>query len=591
MGKSRSRFFCFYIGMFRGILALRVTYAHLIAVPREGLFIMTDNRIPPTQSAYAYQLLIKGLLQSPLVNAPEQEIVYRGELRYTYRELHERICRLAGALKKLGVKPGDTVAVMDWDSHRYLECFFAVPMIGAVLHTINVRFSPEQILFTIDHAEDDVLMVNSEFLPLIEQIRGRIDAVKTYIMLHDNGPLPATTIPFDGEYENLLAAAPSHMDFPDFDENSRATTFYTTGTTGLPKGVYFSHRQLVLHTMSVLAALGTSSVQGRFHRDDVYMPITPMFHVHAWGLPYAATTMGIKQVYPGRYVPDHLLELIAREKVTFSHCVPTMLHMLLKAPVSTRIDLSNWKVIIGGASMSKALCLEAMKRGIDLFTGYGMSETCPILTLAHLKPEMLAREPAAQAEVRCKTGLPLPLVNLRIVDGELRDLPWDGRSTGEIVVRSPWLTQGYLKDHKNSERLWEGGWLHTSDVANIDPQGYVRITDRTKDVIKIGGEWISSLELEDILLHHGAVGEAAVIGQPDERWGERPLALVVPKPECRDQISEKSLQHYVREYADKGHVSKQVVLLRVRFVEAIDKTSVGKINKVALREKYLTQVE
>jgi fatty-acyl-CoA synthase len=548
---------------------------------------MTDVRKLGTDSAHDPQLLIKQLIHTPVVNAPDQEIVYRDLHRYSYRELYGRICRLANVLVSLGVKAGDTVAVMDWDSNRYLECFFAVPMIGAVLHTINVRLSPEQILYTIDHAEDDVLLVNGEFLPILEQIRGRIDTVRQYILLNDEPTVPETHLDFTGEYEALLAAADATFDFPDFDENSRATTFYTTGTTGMPKGVFFSHRQLVLHTLGVIATLGTSVSQGRFHREDVYMPITPMFHVHAWGLPYVATTMGVKQVYPGRYMPDHLLELIAREKVTFSHCVPTILHMLLKSPYSAKVDLSQWKVIIGGASMSKALCLDALKRGIDLFTGYGMSETCPILTFSQLLPEMIADGPEAQAEIRCKTGMPLALVDLRIVDTEMNDVPRDGKSSGEIVVRTPWLTQGYLKDHRTSEKLWEGGWLHTCDVANIDAKGYVKITDRTKDVIKIGGEWVSSLELEDILAHHPAVSEVAVIGLPDERWGERPLALVMVKPDIKEKVTEKSLQHHVHEYADKGMISKQVVLLKVRFVEMIDKTSVGKVSKVTLREKYL----
>ena len=547
---------------------------------------MTDTLIPRTESAYGYPLLIKNLLLSSLSTCADQEIVYRGLIRFTYRTLGERIRRLADTLTRLGVRPGDTVAVMDWDSHRYLESFFAVPMIGAVLHTINIRLSPEQILYTIDHAEDDVLLVNSDFLPLIEQIKGRIDTVKQYVLLTDEAALPSTHLSFAGEYEELLASASPDFDFPDFDENTRATTFYTTGTTGLPKGVYFSHRQLVLHTMGVMAALGTSAVHGRFHRGDVYMPITPMFHVHAWGLPYIATCLGVKQVYPGRYVPDHLLDLIAQEKVTFSHCVPTILHMLLKAPHIDRIDLSGWKVIIGGSVMTRALCLEAMGRGIDLFTGYGMSETCPILTLAHLTPEMLQEEPGVQAELRCKTGLPVPLVDLRIVNERFEDVPRDGRSTGEIVVRAPWLTQGYLKDHRMSEKLWEGGYLHTNDVATIDSRGYVKITDRTKDVIKVAGEWVSSLELEDIIGHHPTVAEAAVIGLPDARWGERPLALVVTKPEFRDKVAEKVLLQHIREYADKGLVTKQVVLLRFRFVESIDKTSVGKINKVALRERY-----
>ncbi len=546
---------------------------------------MSDSRIAcSTPSAYDYQLLIKNMLLCPVVYAPDQEIVYRGTFRYTYRELHQRVKKLANALTSLGVKPGDTVAVMDWDSHRYLECFFAVPMIGAVLHTINVRLSPEQILYTIDHAEDDVLLVNTEFLPILEQIRGRIDTVKCYVLLNDEAEPPTSTIRFAGEYEELLTAALPDFDFADFDESTRATTFYTTGTTGLPKGVYFSHRQLVLHTMGMLAVMGSVMDHGRIHRQDVYMPITPMFHVHAWGMPYVATMLGIKQVYPGRYVPDLLLELVEKEKVTFSHCVPTILHMLFKHPHAQRIDLSGWKLIIGGAAMSRALCVEALGRGIDVFTGYGMSETCPILTLSHLTPEMLELSPEEQAAIRCRTGRSLPLVDLKVVDASLRELPRDNVSSGEIVVRAPWLTQGYLKDHKASERLWEGGWLHTGDVAVRDESGSVRITDRTKDIIKVAGEWVSSLELEDIIAHHRGVAEVAVIGVPDEKWGERPLALVIARPDSG--LTEKDVSHHVKEYADKGLVNKQVVLLKVRLVDAIEKTSVGKVSKVALRATH-----
>lgn len=545
---------------------------------------MPEFTVPRTPSAHDYQLLIKNILFSPVEYAPEQEIVYRGSFRYSYRELRQRVQRLAGALTALGVKAGDTVAVMDWDSHRYLECFFAVPMIGAVLHTINVRFSPEQILYTIDHAEDDVLLVNGEFLPILEQIRGRMDTVKNFVLLNDETAAPTSTIPFAGEYESLLAASAPVFDFAEFDENTRATTFYSTGTTGMPKGVYFSHRQLVLHTMAAVGVLGSAQGHSRIHRQDVYMPITPMFHVHAWGLPYVATLLGIKQVYPGRYVPDQLLELVEKEGVTFSHCVPTILHMLLKHPHAARIDLSGWKLIIGGASMSRALCIDALSRGIDVFTGYGMSETCPLLTFSQLTPEMLELSPEEQAVVRCKTGRSLPLVDLRIVDAELNEQPRDNASAGEIVVRSPWLTQGYLKDHKSSEKLWEGGWLHTGDVGVRDELGYVRITDRTKDIIKTAGEWVSSLELEDIIAHHPGVAEVAVIGVADEKWGERPLALVVPKP--GNHLAEKDITHLVKEYAAKGLVNKQVVLLKVRFVDVIEKTSVGKISKVALREKY-----
>ena len=541
---------------------------------------MTDL-IQKTQSAYSYPLLIKNLLYSPIADNPDQQIVYRGDQRYTYRDFRRRVCRLANALTTLGVKHGDTVAVMDWDSHRYLECFFAIPMIGAVLHTVNIKLSPEQILYTINHAEDDYILVNEEFLPLIEQIRGRIDMVQGYMVLQETPQEISTSVPLVGEYETLLAAASDSFEFADFDEHTRATTFYTTGTTGMPKGVYFSHRQLVLHTLGTIAALSSVEKQGRFHQNDVYMPITPMFHVHAWGFPYIATFMGVKQVYPGKYMPATLLQLIKEERVTFSHCVPTILHMLMNDPAFSDLDLRNWKVVIGGAAMPKGLCRLFLQKGVDIFSGYGMSETCPVLTLAQLDDEDLSED--EEVYIRCKTGRSLPLVDIRVVDEKMNDMASDGEAVGELVVRAPWLTQGYLKDKRNSEVLWEGGYLHTGDVANRDERGYISITDRIKDVIKIGGEWVSSLELEDVISLHPSVSEVAVIGTPDDKWGERPLALVISKGE----LTEKELVKHVQGFIDKGLLTKQALLVRVKFVNEIDKTSVGKINKKLLREKFV----
>lgn len=533
--------------------------------------------------AHDYQLLIKNILSAPIYFDPNQEIVYRGDKRFTYATFKKRVQQLANMLTSIGVKAGDTVAVMDYDSHRYLECYFAIPMLGAILHTINIRLAPEQILYTIDHAEDDVILAHTDLLPTLEQIKGRLD-IDAFIVLSDDGKIPPTSLHVKGEYEQLLAQSADTFDFPDFDENTRATTFYTTGTTGLPKGVYFTHRQLVLHTLGALSTLGSAPKQGSFHQGDVYMPITPMFHVHAWGLPYVATMLGVKQVYPGRYIPDMLLELIDKEGVTFSHCVPTIMHMLFNSPKINEVNLKGWKVMIGGASLPKSMCKEALSRGIDMFTGYGMSETCPILSVAQLTPEMLELDDDAQSDIRIKTGRPMGLVEMQIVNEQMQPLPRDGVSTGEIVVRSPWLSQGYFKDQKNSEILWSGGYLHTGDMANVDEKGYIKITDRVKDIIKVGGEWVSSLELEDIINQHAFVKEVAVIGIDDEKWGERPLALVVIDPS--KVISEKELLLHAKEFIKKGIMARESMLLKIKFVDSIDKTSIGKVDKKELRKKY-----
>lgn len=545
---------------------------------------MQPDLIERSPNAYPYPLLIKSLLLSSLATSPDQQIVYRDLRRHDYREFYRRVCRLASALEALGVRPGDTVAMMDWDSHRYLECFFAVPMMGAVLQTVNIRLNPEQVLYTLNHARPKVALVNSEFFDLLGVVHDRLESVESLVLISDEAMPTVAPVPMTGDYEALLAAATPHYDFPDFDENTRATTFYTTGTTGLPKGVYFSHRQLVLHTLAETVAMALSPQQGRLHRGDVYMPITPMFHVHAWGFPYAATMAGLKQVYPGRYAPDVLLRLRASEGVTFSHCVPTILHMMLTHPEAQRHDLSGWKIIIGGSALSSGLAEMALARGLDVFTGYGMSETCPILTLAHLKPDAQASGDKSVA-TRVKTGLPVPLVDLRIVDSDMKDVDHDGKASGEIVVRAPWLTQGYFRNPEASRDLWAGGYLHTNDIATIDGEGYVQVTDRLKDVIKTGGEWVSSLEVEDILSQHPAVSEAAVIAVRDAKWGERPKALIVLKPGA-DATDVEEIRIFVKGFADRGIISKFAVPSDISIVPNLLKTSVGKLNKKALREVY-----
>lgn len=543
--------------------------------------MLQTRLIPSAENAHAYPLLIKRLLLSGSRYEKTREIVYRDKLRYSYATFNERVARLANVLSEAGVKAGDTVAVMDWDSHRYLECMFAIPMLGAVLHTINIRLSPDQILYTMNHAEDRFVLVNSEFVPLYKGIAEQLTTVDKTLLLTDGEDKNADLPNLVGEYESLLAAASPHYDFADFDENSVATTFYTTGTTGNPKGVYFTHRQLVLHTLSMATTMGGLDSIRLLGNDDVYMPITPMFHVHAWGVPYVATLLGVKQVYPGRYEPDMLCRLIKEEEVNFSHCVPTILQMLLNAPGAQGHDFGGMKMIIGGSALNRSLYEAAKARGIQLTAAYGMSETCPLISCAYLNEELRAGTEDERTTYRIKAGIPVPLVEAAIMDANGKLLPSDGESQGELVLRAPWLTQGYFREPEKGEELWAHGWLHTGDVATIDGMGFIEIRDRIKDVIKTGGEWISSLELEDLISRHPAVREVAVVGVPDPQWGERPFALLVLRDE--QSLDAKGLKEHLKPFVEQGHINKWAIPTQIALVTEIPKTSVGKLDKKRIR--------
>lgn len=537
--------------------------------------------IPSAPNAYQYPLLIKSLLLSGSRYERTREIVYRDQLRYSYATFNERVARLANVLTEAGVRAGDTVAVMDWDSHRYLECMFAIPMIGAVLHTINIRLSADQILYTMNHADDKVVLVNSEFVPLYNSIVSQLTTVEKTLLLTDAEDKTADLPGMVGEYESLLAAASSSYAFADFDENSVATTFYTTGTTGNPKGVYFTHRQLVLHTLAAAATVGSLDSIRLMGTDDVYMPITPMFHVHAWGLPYVATMLGVKQVYPGRYDPELLVELWKREKVTFSHCVPTILQMILNAKGAAGVNFGGWKLIIGGSALNRSLYEASKARGIQLTAAYGMSETCPLISCAHINEELLAGSEDERTTYRIKAGVPVPMVETAIMTADGRFLPRDGEAQGELVLRAPWLTQGYFREPQKGEELWEHGWLHTGDVATLDGMGFIDIRDRIKDVIKTGGEWISSLELEDLISRHPAVREVAVVGIADPQWGERPFALLVLRDGA--ELDARGLKEHLKPFVEQGHINKWAIPTQIALVTDIPKTSVGKLDKKRIR--------
>ena len=530
-----------------------------------------------------FPLLIKSLLTTPRQVAGDVEIVSDGLTRYAYRDLEDRLHRFGAGLARAGVGHGDVVAVMDWDTHRYFEAFFAVPMLGAVLHTVNVRLAPSQIAYTINHAEDDVIMVHTDFLPLLAEVMPMVSRkVRLILMRDDPVSEPDTDFEFITSYDAMLAEPAGEFNFPDFDENSRATTFYTTGTTGDPKAVAYSHRQLVIHTLGVMAGLGPMESSNRLHRGDTYMPITPMFHVHAWGFPYVATLMGIRQVYPGRYVPANLLRLISEEDVTFTHCVPTIVAMLLAAPEADHTDLSRLKMVIGGSSLPRGLAEAARARGINIYAGYGLSETCPVMTLADIDPG-----DEGNIETRLKAGRPLPLVDVKVVDSEMNAQPCDGESSGEIVARAPWLNMEYVKNPQATADLWKGGYLHTGDVGHIDPDGVLNVTDRIKDVIKTGGEWVSSLALESVASAIDGVTEAAAIGIPDPKWGERPVMLLVLATDAQANQVTEDVCAALQAQINAGSLSKWAMPDEILSVASLAKTSVGKIDKKRLRADIL----
>lgn len=528
----------------------------------------------PAPEAYAYPLLIRHLLHSALDARSGQEIVGSDGRRHGYEALVHRVGRLAAILAEHGVEPGDVVAVMDWDSHRYLEAYFAVPMMGAVLQTVNVRLSRDQIAYTLNDTRPRALIVHADFVAELEALRTALPGDCIVITCHDG--TAASVANSLGDYETLLASGSETYDFVDFDENALATTFHTTGTTGLPKAVTFNHRQLVLHTLAVGLAMGQQPCEQGLWRGSVYMPVTPMFHVHAWGLPYVATLLGLKQVYPGRYVPARLLALKRDEGVTYSHCVPTILQMILDE-AGPDAQLGPWTVIIGGSALPESLLRAAAAVGITAVAGYGMSETGPVLTLSRHENDD-ARSPE---QVRRWAGRPIPLVQIHLQDENGDNVSDESGAQGEVVVRAPWLTQTYPNSAEAGAALWSGGWLHTQDVATREAAGDLVIRDRLKDVIKTGGEWVSSAEIEDLALRDPDIAEAAVVGAPDPRWGERPVVFAVAREGRTPQL--QTLKDHMTPLVAAGQLSRWAAPDRLILIDALPRTSVGKIDKKALR--------
>jgi fatty-acyl-CoA synthase len=538
--------------------------------------------ITPTPSAYCYQLLISRILEQPLKFNSGAEIIYRKVSRYTYKDLYKRVSKLANLLTgRLAVNPGETVGFIDYDSNRFLEAYFAIPMIGAVLHTINFRLSSEEILYTINHAEDRVIFCHRDFLPLLEKMQDKMKNVRI-VVIGDGQEGFVTSIDHEGEYEALLGPQKEEYEFPDFDEDSIATMFFTTGTTGLPKAVYFSHRQLVLHTMALTTTLGTMNSIVTISSEDVYMPITPMFHSHAWGIPYIATFLAMKQVYPGKYEAAMLLKLQHEEGVTFSHGVPTILEMICDHPNADKKYIGDWKMICGGSALPKGLAKKALSLGINVITGYGMSETCPLISLSDPYKQIMADlGDDEKVDTRLKAGKSIHLSDVRLRNDAGEFVANDGLSQGELVVRSPWAVGGYYNDPVRSEELWKDGYLHTGDIGVIGKDGVIDITDRMKDVIKSGGEWVSSALIESLLSTYPGIAEVAVVAMPDEKWMERPMAVVVSN--LNESVTADELNQYLRQFVNSGKLKSFAMPKEYRFVNELPRTSAGKIDKKKIR--------
>ncbi|MBX6352060.1 MAG: long-chain fatty acid--CoA ligase [Thermoflavifilum sp.] len=525
-------------------------------------------------------LLMKTLFERAERLFPRKEIVSRthnGVVRYTYREYCDRTRRLSTALARLGVDRGDRVGTLAWNHHRHLEAYFAIPCMGAVLHTLNIRLFPDQLAYIINHAEDKVLLVDPDLIPLVERIAPDLRTVQAYVIMADGDAVPDTTLSPVYAYEALLSDAEPMYPYPDdIDEHAPMGMCYTSATTGNPKGVVYSHRGIYLHSM----AGGLADTIALSERDAV-MPIVPMFHANAWGLPFGAVWFGAKQVLPGPGpTPDILLDLMEQEGVTLAAAVPTIWTAAARALEQKPRELKLRLILCGGSAAPPAL-MEMYERrwGIPFIHGYGMTETAPLASVARVKSYLSDLPYEEQVKIRGTQGMVVPGLEIRLV-GPDGDVPWNGRDMGELWIRGPWIADEYYHDERTKDSF-QDGWLKTGDVATIDEEGYIHLVDRTKDLVKSGGEWISSVDLENALMAHPAVFEAAVIGVPHAKWVERPLAVVALKDEYKGKVDARELLDFLRDKFAKWWIPDNVV-----FVDEIPKTSVGKFLKRELRETY-----
>jgi fatty-acyl-CoA synthase len=520
-----------------------------------------------------YPLTVKHVLERVRRFGADSEVVTLtgpGEVRRTsFPDVAARADRLASALSKRGIGEGDRVGTFMWNNQAHFEAYLAVPAMGAVLNTVNIRLFPEQVVYIVNHAKDRILFVDDSLVEVIAKLAPEFETVETFVVVGDGD---ASSLPNVVRYEELLAEGDDSYDYPELDERAAAGLCYTSGTTGNPKGVLYSHRSTILHAFAHSSpdALGVGFT-------DRVLPIVPMFHVNAWGIPYAAGMTGASLVMPDRFLQgEPLARLIESEKVTTSAGVPTVWSGVLQYLDDNEIDTSSIRVVVcGGAAVPQGLMQGLEERhGIHMVQGWGMTETSPVCAVARPPADVEGDE---QWSYRTAAGRLLPFVDARLIGDDGNELPWDGKVTGELEVRGPWIASDYYEDPSSPEKFHDG-WLRTGDICSIDERGYVRISDRSKDVIKSGGEWISSVELEQALIAHDAVLEAAVIARPDEKWSERPLACVVV---CEgNDVSPDELREFL---SDK--VAKWWIPETFAFIDEVPKTSVGKFDKKVLRQR------
>jgi len=524
-------------------------------------------------------LSVNSILERAAKLYPQSQIVSRmpdkSIVRHSFADIYRRARQLASALKAAGLKKGERVATLSWNHYAHVECYFGIPAAGGVAHTLNLRLAPDELAWIVNHAQDRFLIVDDVLLPLYEKIREHVKFEKVIVISLTGAPVAA---PFHS-YEQFLIDAPAGFEYVAHEEDDPISMCYTSGTTGRPKGVVYSHRSTVLHTL--VASLPDH--WGLTGRDSV-LAVTPLFHVNCWGVPYACLMMGIKLILPGPHLgAADLLDLVTAEQPTYALGVPTIwlgLVQLLDAQPEKYKLPKGMRTLVGGAAVPESLIRAFERHGAEIVQAWGMTETSPLVCLSFIKPELAGCSDDERIRFKTTAGVPAPFIDLRLMNDEGQIQPWDGQSRGEIQVRGPTITGSYFNVPHDPEKFTTDGWLRTGDVATVDDHGYVRIVDRTKDLIKSGGEWISSVDMENLLMGHPAVAEAAVIAIPDDKWTERPLACVVVKPGT--SVTVEQLREHIATVFAKWQVPD-----RIEFIDAVPRTSTGKFWKAKLRERFV----